>query len=388
VTPLAGLGPSLAPRAEKDAPWFPVGDDEVRLLRDGASAFPAMLDAIQRAQREILLEMYWIGADTVGERFRDALADRAREGVVVRVIYDSLGSLGVTSGFWDALLDAGGDVREYHSVLPFDPSFRWDRVEQRDHRKLLVVDGHEGFTGGINLGLQWLPIAEGGEGWRDDMIQARGEAAQEMRTLFYRTWRRISRIIPPLDLRPIARRRSRPVWVLASQRRHRRSIHREYLVRIGGAESTVDVANSYFVPDRSVRAALFRAVARGVRVRVLMPERSDVQVVQFAAEALYDTLLRHGVEIYAMPGPMMHSKSAIIDSSFVTIGSYNLDERSWRKNLEINLAVEDAAFGAHVAHWFDRDVARSRRIELGAWRDRGVGRRGMEWLAWALRELW
>src|SRR5262252_9269045 len=108
-------------------PWFEVGTDQVRLLRDGVAAFPAMLDAIARAEVEILLEMYWIGTDAVGERFRDALAARARDGVVVRVVYDSLGSLGVTSGWWDPLLDAGADVREYHSILPFDPSFRWDR---------------------------------------------------------------------------------------------------------------------------------------------------------------------------------------------------------------------------------------------------------------------
>src|SRR4029077_16182921 len=126
------------------------------------------------------------------------------------------------------------------------------------------------------------------------------------------------------------------VWMVASRRRNRRSIHREYLVRIGNAKKSVELANSYFVPDRSVRGALFRAVARGVRVRVLMPARSDVQVVQFAAEALYDTLLRTGGEIYARSRPMMHPKTAIIDRAFVTTGSYNLDERSWRKNLEIN----------------------------------------------------
>lgn len=368
--------------------WFPVGDDRVRLLRDGAAAFPAMLDAIAHAEREILLEMYWIAADKVGERFRDALARRAKEGVTVRVVYDSVGSLGVTDDFWGPLRAAGGDVREYHSVLPFDPSFRWDRIEQRDHRKLLVVDGRIGFTGGINLGVQWLPVEEGGEGWRDDMVQVEGLASEELRTLFYRTWRRVARAKTPPDVRPLPRRKTRPVWVLASKRRHRRSIHREYLVRIGGAKRTVDIANSYFVPDLSVRRALFRAVARGVRVRVILPERSDVQVVQYAAEALFDTLVRHGVELYAMPGPMMHSKTAIIDRSFVTIGSYNLDERSWRKNLEINLAIEDEAFGEACAAWFDHDVAASRRVELGAWRARGLARRGVEWVAWALRELW
>jgi cardiolipin synthase len=125
-----------------------------------------------------------------------------------------------------------------------------------------------------------------------------------------------------------------------------------------------------------------------VRVRVLLPSRSDVQVVQFAAEALFDTLLRHGVELYAYPGTMLHSKTAIIDDAFCTIGSYNLDERSWRKNLEINVAVEDGAFATHVRQWFDRDLHNATRIHLRAWRARGTARRGAEWLAWALRELW
>jgi cardiolipin synthase len=369
-------------------PWFPIDQDSVRLLRDGREAFPAMLDSIAAAEREILLEMYWIGVDAVGTRFRDALVEKARAGVVVRVVYDSLGSYGLTEGFWDPLLDAGGDVREFHSIIPLDPSFRWDRVEQRDHRKLLVVDGQNGFTGGINLGLQWLPSDEGGGGWRDDMIQVRGPVAEEMRTLFYRTWRRVSRVFPPRDVARLSKKRTRRVWVLASQRRYRRSIHREYLVRIGHARDRVDIANPYFVPDRSVRGALFRAVARGVRVRVLLPSRSDVQIVQFAAEALYDTLLRHGVELYAYPGTMLHSKTAIIDDAFCTVGSYNLDERSWRKNLEINVAVEDAAFATHVRRWFDRDLENATRIHLRAWRARGTARRGAEWLAWAFRELW
>ena len=376
------------PTEELSSPWFPVGTDAVRLLCDGAGAFPAMLEAIASAKREILLEMYWIGTDRVGVMFRDALVARAKDGILVRVIYDALGSIGMSFGWWDPLLDAGGDVREYHSLVPFNPSFRWDRVEQRDHRKLLVVDGKDGFTGGINLGLQWLSADEGGGGWRDDMVHVRGDAAEELRSLFYRTWRRVSRIPAPRDLRPLPGRRTRPVWVLANRRRHRRSIHREYLVRIGSAQTSVEIANSYFVPDRSVRNALFRAVARGVRVRVLLPAVNDVQIVQYAQEALFDTLMRHGVEVYALAPPMLHSKTAIIDDHFCTIGSYNLDQRSWRKNLELNLAVEDGAFARHVREQYDRDCARAKRVELHDWRDRSLARRGAEWVAWALRELW
>jgi cardiolipin synthase len=382
------LDPAPAQTSDHEPPWFPVGPDSVRLLRDGAQAFPAMLDAIARAQREVLLEMYWIGADAVGERFRDALEARARAGVKVCVIYDALGSMGIGTAWWQPLLAAGGRVFEYHSISPFDPRFRWGRVELRDHRKLLVTDALHGFTGGINLAAPWLPAGDGGDGWRDDVVEVRGEATQELRTLFYRTWRKLTRERLPPDVLPLSRRRTRPVWVLASPWRTRRSLDREYRVRIRNARERVDIANSYFIPDLRVRSALFHAVRRGARVRVLVPDKSDVPVVQFAVEALFETLLRHGVEIWALPGTMLHAKTAIIDEQFTTIGSYNLDERSWRKNLEVNLAVENVAFARHVRSWFERDLASATRIDLSTWRDRSLTRRGFEWMAFAMRRLW
>ncbi len=385
--------------ADAENPWFAVArrsgpssegssGDVVRLLRDGKQAFPAMLAAIAAATREVLLEMYWVGDDAVGLRFRDALTERAAAGVRVNVIYDSIGSLDINLAWWRPLVAAGGRVLEYHAIWPLDRTFRLDRVERRDHRKLLVIDGFDGFTGGINLATRWLPPEDEGNGWRDDMIEVRGDAAQELRTLFYKTWRSMTRERSPSDVRPLSRRRRGGVWVLASQWRSLRSMHREYVVRIRRAREHVDIANSYFVPDLRVRRALFGAIDRGVRVRVLVPMRSDVPFVQFATEALFDTLLRHGVEIYSLPGPMLHAKTAIIDEFFTTIGSYNLDQRSWQKNLEVNLAVEDAPFARYVRGWFDRDVARATRIDLVSWRDRSLARRGLEWAAFAMRKLW
>jgi len=324
----------------------------------------------------------------VGSRFRDALVARAKDGIEVCVVYDAVGSMGITPAWWRPLFAAGGRAVEYHSIFPLDPRFRWGRIVLRDHRKMLVVDGTHGFTGGINLAVPWLSTEEGGSGWRDDVIEVRGDVTQELRTLFFRTWRKLTRENPPPDALPLARKRKRPVWALASQWRSRRSIHHEYVIRIGAARDRIDIANPYFVPDRRVRTALFRAVQRGVRVRVLVPEKSDVPVVQFAVEALFDTLLRHGIEIWALPRTMLHAKTAIIDEAFTTIGTYNLDERSWRKNLEVNLAVEDRAFARHVRESFERDVAAATPIRLAQWRDRSLARRGAEWVAAALRRLW
>jgi cardiolipin synthase len=278
-------------------------------------------------------------------------------------------------------------VFEFHPLSPLHREFRIKLLEERDHRKLLVVDGFIGFTGGINLSVEWLP-PEKKLGWRDDMICVEGPAAQELRTLFFRTRRRFGRHAMPHDIAPIARLHTRPVWVLSSRALPKRLIHREYLSRIQRAKRRIDIANSYFVPHLRVRRALARAVARGVTVRVLVPERGDVAVVQFAVEALFDGLLRSGVELYLMPGPMLHAKTAIFDDEFTTIGSYNLDERSWRKNLEVNLAVLDASFARHVRSWFEHDLAYAHRLNLKTWRARSWTRVGAEVLARTFRKLW
>lgn len=385
-------------RTEALGPWFKVGGDEVRLLRDGVEALPAMLNAIASAKREIILEMYWVGPDAVGVKFREALIEKARAGVTVRVIYDAVGSLAITPSFWDPLLRAKGEVREYHPLSPFKPQFDLARIEQRDHRKILVIDGTRGFTGGLNLARPWLPISDGGEAWRDDMIEVVGYASQELRTLFYKTWRRVgfrqlphdplSALALPNDLVPLSKRPTGKVYVLASLRRSRRNLKREYLNRLNRAKRSIAIANSYFLPDRNVRNALYRAVLRGVKVRVLVPSKSDVAVVQFALEAMYESLLRNGVEIYCHSGPMMHAKTAIIDDEFATIGSYNLDERSQTKNLEVNIAVEDVAFATYVRKWFDRDVEAATHLDLYEWRARPLVRRGIEYMAYALRKLW
>jgi cardiolipin synthase len=385
-------------RTEALGPWFKVGNDEVRLLRDGVEALPAMLAAIASARREILLEMYWIGHDAVGTKFREALTEKARDGITVRVIYDAVGSLALTPSFWEPLVRAGGEVREYHPLSPLRPAFELSLIEQRDHRKILVVDGTRGFTGGLNLARPWLPVEDGGEGWRDDMIEVIGSASQELRTLFYKTWRRMGfRRLPqarfrslnvPDDLVPLSKHPRGGVYVLASLRRSRRNLRREYLARLNRAQRSIEIANSYFIPDRNVRNALYRAVLRGARVRVLVPSRSDVAVVQYALEAMYETLMRNGVDIYCHSGPMMHAKTTIIDDRWAMIGSYNLDERSRTKNLEVNIAVEDEAFALYVRRWFDRDLENAVQMDLYEWRARPLVRRGIEYMAYALRKLW
>jgi cardiolipin synthase len=377
--------PDVSPGAP-DAQWFRVEGSDVRLLRDGAEMFPLVFEALASARREIVAEYYWI-AGVVGARFRDALAAAASRGVDVRIVFDSLGSRAAGEDWWNPLLDAGGRVREYNSILPFHETFRLERLGQRDHRKLLVVDGELGFTGGINLGDEWAPTGEGGGGWRDYAIAARGDVAREMRFLVYRTWHRLTGEDMPDDLARMPWSPERTAYMVASQRRRRRSIYREYRARIAAARTSIDLAHAYFYPDMKLRLALYAAAARGVRVRVLVPLVSDVPGLQLLVEATFPALLERGIEIYVMPPPMLHSKIAIFDESVVTLGSYNLDE-GLRRNLEANVVIADAAFASHATRCFERDLADASVVDRDLLDKRSLFRRGAEWLALGVRGLW
>lgn len=363
------------------SPAIPVGDDVVRLLRDGREAYPAMLAAIAAAEREIVAEFYWFGSDLIGRTFCDALAERARAGVTVRVVFDAFGSRPIDGSMFDALRATGADVRDYHPLFGLQGSQR--RWAFRDHRKLLVCDGRVGFTGGLNIGREWASRESGGDGFRDDMVEVVGPAAEELRNLFYRTWRRVlprkerkdARLLPMV--RPIATVPHRPVWVMANGHgwRARRAIRATYLQWIAEARQSIDIVNAYFVPDRGIRRALVRAAQRGVVVRVMVPESGDVTVVQWAVESQLERLVKQGIRAFAYAGAVLHSKTAVVDDERVTIGSYNLDHRSFRYNLEVNLAVTSPAFAGTVKRSIDRDLEVSVEWTYEVLRNRGPLRR-------------
>jgi cardiolipin synthase len=371
---------------DKSDGYLPVGEDRLRLLRDGREAYPAMLAAIRGAREEICLEMYWIGADTVGERFRNALAERAAAGVRVRVIYDSLGSWSLPGYWWTPLLEAGGEVVEFGPVAPWRRHFRLGRVRFRDHRKVLVVDGDVAFTGGINLAWPWLPREEGGHDWRDDAVEIRGPTARQLRTLFFDTWWRSGGSMAHEGARARPNPASR-VFVLANMvyGRPDRTIRRAYLVALKRARRTVDIASAYFLPGPVFLHALRLARRRGVRVRVLVPQRSDVLLADLALYDIIRTLLSDGIDVFAYQGGVLHSKTAIVDRRFVTIGSHNLDTLSWRFNLESNVVVDEPAFARLVTSSFERDLREAKQISGDV-----IGRlppwvRGLAWIAARLR---
>ena len=407
------MPPCDAPTTEETAHargFVSVGAHRLRLLRDGNECYSAMLAAIASAKREICLEMYWFGSDMIGQQFVDALAARAREGITVRVIYDAFGSRPLDERLFEPLRQAGGDVRPFgpwSSLLP--RGMRWFR---RDHRKILVCDGEVGFTGGLNIGREWAAVWQGGGGWRDDMVEAAGPVAGELRAIFYWTWRRLlhrrerndparmppdvapqrkklrSRIDDALQLRrrrgqqPLAAaskpESERDVWAIS---RHRRAVSREiratYLRWIRSAQTSIEIVNPYFVPDAILRHALVRAARRGVRVRILVPKHSDVPLVQWAVEHVVERLAAEGIEIYAYKNRVLHAKRALFDDLNATVGSYNLDTLSFAWNLEVNLGIRSREMAAVMREAFERDIQEAERWTAESLAARGWFRKAL-----------
>jgi cardiolipin synthase A/B len=380
----AGAGDDIDPRIYTARPRRLRPGNQVLPLRGGSEAYPAMLDAIARARDSVCLETYILNDDAVGERFAHALCERARAGVTVRLIYDAIGCIALPRSFLRPLAGAGVALLEYHPIAPWRERFMLSR---RDHRKILVVDDRVAFTGGLNIGCEYIPESEGGEGWHDMHCRIVGPVVQDFARLFRRVWIREGGRPYPVP-RPGAQ--PLPGGSLArvldnSKMRRRWSIRRAYLRAINRAVRSITVMNAYFLPDHGICAALRRAVRRGVRVRIIVPDVSDVPVVAYASRYLSAKLVRDGVEILCWPERMMHAKTAVVDSVWATIGSYNLDTRSLHYNLEVGIEVVDPAFGAEMDAQFEADARRCLPMSIDAWERRPRLDRFLSWMFYQLR---
>ena len=387
--------------AEIPAPFSDPGEhfvegNQVRLLRNGEAAFPEMLAAIASAERQILLEMYWFGSDRIGRKFATALATAAQRGVEVSIIFDAVGSVGASDEMFAELERAGAQVIEYNPIAPWKRRFRLSRLTRRDHRKILVVDGRVGFTGGINIADYWSSLDEGGGGWRDDMVRIDGPAVAGLCDCFARAWARLRG--SKLRLTGFARRpqgplsesqsRGQAVRVLGQRfLRTQRQISRAYLHYLRRADLRIFIANSYFVPDGRVLRALTSAARRGVDVRIIVPGQSDVDIVRHASRAVWGRLLRAGVRIYEWDESVLHAKSAVIDGMWSTTGTFNFDYLSLRVNLEVNISVLDAHFASTLERSFLQDFEQCREVSRVDFRFRPLGQRLLEFFAYRLRKF-
>jgi len=364
----------------------PVDGNRVDLLRDGAQAFPAMFEAMQHAQDSINLEFYTFDDVRSGGRsLGDVLVDRLRHGVAVSIIYDAIGSNDTPAAFIDRLARAGARM----VVFNYDPfaDGKFESPNDRDHRKLLVVDGQIGFMGGINLDHVYeARVPSGGDDrpWvRDTAVRITGPVVADLQRVFFRTW--TQQHGPPLPSRnwypTLAPTDDETVRILASQPGDDKPLYYVWMLHaLHAARQSISLSTGYFVPTHQEREELARAARRGVRVRLVLPSQSDSEDAIAAGRAAYGDLLEAGVKIYEVQNAVLHSKFIIIDGVWMAIGSSNFDRRSAVFNNELDAIV----LGSRVADGealFDQDIAMSKEIDLQAWRSRPIGERLLEWRA-------
>jgi cardiolipin synthase A/B len=367
------LGPGIVP------------GNTVHGLRNGDEIFPAMLAAIRSAKRTVCFEtfIYWSGS--VGREFADAFCERARAGVKVHVVLDWVGSGKIDASMIDEMKNAGVEVVKYHPL-------RWynvGRLNNRTHRKLLVVDGVVGFTGGVGIADEWLGHAQDPEHWRDSHFRVEGPAVAQMQAAFMDNWMETcAQVLHGEEYFPEVKPAGSHAAQLfqSSADNASESVRLMYLLSIASAVKSVRIANAYFVPDSLAIATLIAARRRGVQVEIIVPSRHiDQQLVRRASRSLWGPLLEAGVEIYEYQPTMYHVKVVIVDEVWTSVGSTNFDNRSFRLNDEANLNILDAEFAAAQAKVLEEDKARSRRISLEEWRRRPLRERVIERLAGLLR---
>jgi cardiolipin synthase len=370
--------------------------NRVRLLQDGAATYQAMLAAIAAARDHIHLETYILDDDVIGRQFAQALIDKQRQGVQVNLIRDSVGTLATPAAFFQRLTDEGVRVLEFNPVNPLVARKGWE-LNRRDHRKLLIVDGRTAFLGGINIssvysggsarkGGRLRPAA--GPVWRDTDLQIDGPVVAELQKLFLATWSSQGGApLAPRDHFPAPQNVGNEVVraIGSSPDEPYSLIYATLLSAIGSAETSIRITNAYFVPDPQLLAALEAAAARGVDVVLILPSKTDSWLVFHAGRDHYARLLRAGVKIHERRGVILHAKTALIDGVWATVGSTNLDWRSFLHNHELNAVVLGAGFGAQVQAMFDRDLAASDAVTLAEWERRPVTLHLKEWFArlWA-----
>jgi len=341
--------------------------NRIDILRNGVQIFPSMLAAIRAARKTINLEFYIYWDGEIGRTFAQTLAERARAGVEVKVILDAIGSAKMSRDLIEFMRRNGIDVEWYHPVRWYSLS----RANHRTHRKLLIVDGEVGFTGGVGIADEWLGDADGPTHWRETQVRVEGPAVTQMQFAYMDNWvKSRGEILTGLSYFPQIEPRGEHLAqvIKSSPAEGSSTVKLLYIISIVSAVRSIHINNAYFIPDSDTIRALEGAIRRGVDVRVIVPgEFTDVPIVRQASRWHYEMLLRKGIQMYEYEKTMMHAKTMIVDGIWSTIGSSNFDDRSFRLNDEVNVNIYDEGIAATMEMMFEDDLAHSREISLGRW---------------------
>jgi cardiolipin synthase len=358
-----------------------IGGNRFEVLVNGDEIFPSMLAAIRSAQQSITFEtfIYWSGE--IGEQMAQALAEKARAGVAVHVLLDWMGSSKMDRRYLRILSDSGAEVFRFHKP-------HWTglgRMNDRTHRKLLVIDGHTGFTGGVGIAPEWTGHAQDTQHWRDTHFRVAGPVVGHMQAVFMDNWVKASGNVlhGPAYFPEIAPCGDGVAHMFSSSPSGGSDdMQLMYLMAITAASHSIHLASAYFVPDKLTINALVEAARRGVRVQVLTPgQRIDTHTVREASRACWHDLLQAGVEMHEYQPTMFHCKLLVVDEYLVSVGSTNFDSRSFKLNDEANLNIYDRDFARHQAAIFADDLAKSERVTLDDWLRRPLKEKLVERLA-------
>jgi len=347
-----------------------LGGNRYQVLLNGDQIFPSMLAAIRGARQTINFETYIYWSEAIGKEFADALTERARAGVKVNVLLDWIGSSKMDKALVDEMKSAGVTVLKFHPP-------HWShlsRLNNRTHRKLLVVDGKIGFTGGVGIAGQWTGNAQDPEHWRDTHFKVEGPVVAQIQSVFMDNWiKATGKVLHSTEyfpnLEPVGDGYAQ--MFSSSPTGGSESMELMYLLSITAAQRSIRLSSAYFVPNELARRAMTDALKRGVKLQIITPgEHTDADTVRHASRATWGELLAAGAEIYEYRPTMYHCKVMIVDELMVSTGSTNFDERSFRLNDEANLNIYDAQFAREQVAIFEADLARSRRITLAEWKER------------------
>lgn len=353
--------------------------NKLELLADGHTFFRTLLNAVKQARVSILLEFYMFRDDRTGSGLAAELATAVNRGVAVFLIYDYIGSVDTPSSFFKKM------ARDGINVIPFNvPSFRrgirW--FDRRDHRKMAIVDGELAFLGGFNIGDEYAGLTPRLNRFRDVGFCMSGGAVTELITIFCETWQmeRESCPVLPVHSAAAALKPGKADVIIISGGPHQRSsyIRGAFLFNIASASEELLIANPYFVPGPRIIRALLRAAARGVRVKLLLPARSDVHLVLLVGRSSYAALLAGGIEIYELEEEILHAKVMLVDGDRTVIGSANLDQRSFHRNFEINCVIYDKLFSRQMRRVLNQEFRNARPVKLEEHERRGLMTRSLE----------
>ena len=358
--------------------------NRVEILTNGSQFYPAMLDAIRAARASVNLETYIFEPGEIANSVIDALVERARAGVHVRVVLDSIGSSRISGAPVRRLRGAGCQVNFYQPVT----LYRLHRLNNRTHRELLIVDGAIAFTGGAGVADWWAKPGRRGPAWRDTMARLEGPIVTALQGVFAENWLECSGeiLIGPHQWPQLPALGATEAMLVKSSPSDRATASRVvFQMLIEGAAREIAISTPYFLPDRSLRRALAQAAQRGVRVRVLVPGRlADQRLVRLASRRMYQELLETGIRLFEYRPAMMHVKALMVDNTWAVVGTTNVDNRSFEHNDEVNVAFRDPGITERLLWDFEADLATSDEITSLNWSSRPVVEKLVEPACWIL----